>query len=273
VRLNVRRGVLRRLPLVLAAGLLGCPQLLDDRFDTLALPDAGGVACTGSRCGPNQTVDPPPVVDPPPEGDAGAGGVPGEPDASVDASEPPIVDEPDAAGPTQQTPACWTLELTNSEDTADSNCLGIRGWNQVTNDPFSAVVLSFQNGDACFDGSVVDDTDAWGAVYNMQLAPDDNSWNAAARAVNGFALEMSGTSLPPSLQVKYHDGSTDFCTTIATGGTVEVPFSETHPGCSTSSTSVPNSTTLNMLRVVFPVPADGSYPVDFCLQIRALPAD
>lgn len=230
----------------------------------------GGATCTGARC----AIDPPG----PPRPTLEDAGVPDAPpvdssmDASVDASEPPV--EPADAGdePSPVTPpACWTLELTSSSSVADASCLGLSGWNQIENDPeeSEAIELGFRNGDACFEGSIT--SDGW-AVYNMQLA-GGNGWNAAARGVGGFAFDMTGAVLPPSLQVKYHDGNADFCGPISVAGSAALRFSDAHPNCA-STGSAPSETTLEMLRVVFPTPSSGgSYSVDFCIRFRALPAD
>jgi hypothetical protein len=191
-----------------------------------------------------------------------------ETDASVDASEPPVEPIPDA-GETEPepNPLCWTLELTNSASVSDaSSCLGLSGWNDIAVDGSTDVEISYQGGDVCFAGSVVDD--GWGAVYDMELSAG-NAWNAAALGVGGFAFDMSGTTYPPSLEIIY-DGGADFCRAIPVGGSAELLFADTHPDCAASGSS-PNPANLTNVRIVFPVPGSGSYPVAFCIRFRALP--
>lgn len=277
MRPTPRRAIARRLPLGFAVFLTGCPQLLDDQFETSVGPDAS-VPCSSPLCGGGGAAGVAGgggVAGSGGAAGAGAGGVtdppgpPGPPDPPGPPGPPDPPDPPgsvDAGGdPPPEPPApCRTLQLTDA-DTLGSNCIGMSGWNNVVVDGTTAIGLSFLDGDVCFDGNVVND--GWGAVYSMEFAGGAD-WNAEDFDVDGFAFDMTGSTLPPSLQVKYVAGS-DFCGDIAVGGSPELRFSDAHPNCATTG-STPNVALLRFMRVVFPA---GNYPVDFCLQFRALAPD
>jgi hypothetical protein len=89
--------------------------------------------------------------------------------------------------------------------------------------------------------------------------------------VTGFQFSSSGATQISSLEVLYKDPSgVDFCRIIAAGDTA-VPFSDAHPNCSNNASSgVVDATQLTDIIFKFPV-NNQSYPVDFCVQITALP--
>ncbi len=165
-------------------------------------------------------------------------------------------------------PACWTLELTDGSHDSSSNCLGIVGNNKIEKDTNTSLTLSYEDGDPCFTGSIP--SSGWGATFELDFAPT-GSWDAEAEGVTGFEVAYRGSQQPPSVRVIYKQtgSSTDFCRVISPG-TTEVPFSVAHPSCSTSSSTVVDATRLDTLILAL-VPSGGSsYPVDFCIKLRAL---
>lgn len=166
--------------------------------------------------------------------------------------------------------SCWTLDLTSSTQDNANNCVGIDGWNAAVFQAPSSLTASYQDGDVCLSGSI--GTSGWGAVFNLTFNGDeDGSWDATTAGVTGFELGATGSALPPSLQVIYSVGTDDYCRAIVPSGLISVPFTSTHPGCSTDSSSgTPDRTQLSVLRLTFPV-LSSTYNVNFCLQIRALP--
>jgi hypothetical protein len=286
--------------LVSVVGALGCPQLLDDGFETryLSDPDAGPL-CLAGDCGLPRSG----AAGASPGGSAGAsgaGGAPGGGSAGASSAAGSAGSAGDAAtggvgsagdsgtggvgaagagsgssgaagtGGADSGPACWTLELTDPTHDSASNCLGIYGWNQIERDPQdgqTTVALSYQNGDPCFTGTV--DSLGWGATYTLTFA-DDTAWNASSAGVTGFDFLYRGAKQPASLRVIYKDdSSTDFCRVIGAGETA-VPFSAGHPNCSTSASSgTVTVTKLRELILAFPV-NNQPYDVDFCVQLRAL---
>lgn len=166
-------------------------------------------------------------------------------------------------------PECWFIELEDTTHSASDNCLGINGWNDVTNGQGSNVAISHEDGRVCFAGSV--DSGGWGTVFNLTLN-DTQAWNAVAEGVGGFRFEAEGDRLPPQIKVVYTDqSSSDFCQRITPGPAVQVPFESAHPGenCSANS-SVTDAVDLTYIRLAF-LPTASDYTVDFCLGIRAMP--
>lgn len=266
------RWAVTSLLFVVGTALPGCPQLLTDRFGTLALvsgADAGGGRCARAECGEATLPDPNPDVQP---GDAET-----EP---VDPFTPELVDPgvmgrhdagtfvrgPDASS----APACWTVQLSDKTQATSGNCLGIYGWNDVVVDEGSSTTLelSYRSGQACLEGTIA--ASGWGAVYNFTFA-DTASWNAAALGVTGFELRVVGPLPPAELEFIYTDGRGDFCRRIAPVATTVVPFDATHPDCATSpAQEVPDANALSFIRLHMPV-ASSARNVDFCLQLRAVP--
>jgi len=277
------------------AGLLACPQLLSDDFgraldpgdDTCArrrtcAAGAGGSRDVGGAAGaagaPSGSGGSASSAGGPSAGNGGsasggsAGGASegGDAGTSGDAGSSGAggSDPADAsAGPAELD--CWLIGLEDTTHVASDNCLGINGWNDVTNDADSDVDnTSYADDRVCFTGTVA--SGDWGAVFNLTL-DDTDPWNAVALGVSGFQLEAEGASLPPEIQVIYTDDSAgDFCRQITPAAAVEVPFSSAHPDCSTSSSTVTDATDLTFIRLVLPATAS-DYAVDFCLGIRAIP--
>lgn len=191
--------------------------------------------------------------------DAGSGGSAGEGSAGASGS---------AGTGGNEEEACRTLELTDGTHDSSTNCLGIAGTNLIQKDTNTTLSIGYQNGNPCFTGTIAGS--GWGATFEMDLAPGSGSWNANTPGVTGFAFTFLGDELPPTMRVIYKQtgSSTDFCRTI-TPGNNEVPFSAGHPSCSATG-SVVNTTLLNELILAI-VPSGGSsYPVSFCVEIRAL---
>jgi hypothetical protein len=131
----------------------------------------------------------------------------------------------------------------------------------------TTIDVSYAGGRVCFDGHV--DTQGWGAVYNFTFA-NEQAWNAATRGVSGIALDVSGPTPAPRVEVIYTSNGDDFCRVFAPFDSVGVPFASAHPDCSTTATGVPDPTALTFLRLHWPVVAS-PYDFDFCLGIRGLP--
>jgi hypothetical protein len=299
--------VVSGLLLVPMAGLLGCPQLLDDSFDTVRIaPDAGelpsinvggnagaagaggsGVGGNAGNGGSGSTG----TGGTDAGGSAGAsgsagsgsggtgGGGTGGSSAGTAGTGGSAAGSSGTGGTSSDTPACWTFELTTQDADSDSNCVGVDGWNQITVDTAnSSVVQSYTDGDICFNGTI--SATGWGATYNYALAgggePDDgDAWDATAAGVTGFELTTTGNSLPASFEVTYSVnrddvGYTDYCQDIGTGPAL-VPFTgAARENCSGSNTgALTDLTELEFLRLSFPVTGI-AYAVDFCLRIRAL---
>ena len=281
-------------PLVVAsmAGLLACPQLLSDDFgavleaggdtcarrQTCAFDAEGSASASGSPAGsagtPSGAGGSAPSAGGFGAGGAGTGGSADTPPEAGSGGASASGAGPDASAPAPDSdtiPACWTIALEDDTHVASDNCLGINGWNAVETDPLAPATslgTSYSDGEVCFTGSIANS--GWGAVYNLTL-DDTDPWNAVAAGVGGFELQATGASLPPQMQLKYTDDSAgDFCSVITPAASVEVPFSNAHPGCSTSSSSVTDAIDLTYIRLVFP-PAASAYAVDFCLGIRAIP--
>lgn len=174
-----------------------------------------------------------------------------------------------SAGSSGGDPACWTLELTDGTHDASTNCLGIAGNNIIARDTATTLTLSYQDGDPCFVGTIAAAPD-WGATYEFGFATGSNTWDADAAGVTGFEFAYRGDLPPPSVRVIYKDTSgVDNCRLI-TPGTTSVPFSDAHPGCSGSNSSVVDEAELDELILAILPGASQSYAVDFCVQIRAL---
>jgi len=152
---------------------------------------------------------------------------------------------------------------------SSTNCVGVNGWNDVNPNPPTTLALSFQNGDACFVGTVAEVGNGWGAVYDFAFA-NSGTWNATANGVSGFEFKFSGSTPPASLKIIYKDsGGTDFCRNVAPG-TVALPFADAHPSCATSGSGVVDPTDMEEIILAFLPGANAPYPVNFCLQITAL---
>jgi hypothetical protein len=248
--------------------LQGCPQLLDDDF-SMAAPDGGLEPCKGPRCAKEAPGGNQPAPTAPTDGGTRRAPTPAPspsmPMSPGDAAAPSLDAGPSAA------PSCWTVALNASTHTTASNCLDIHGWNSAVVDETTATTLttSYANGKVCFEGALA--TQGWGIVYNFTFA-DTATWNAATRGVAGLDLEVTGSTPPPKLEVIYTvNGNQDFCRELQPVVSANVPFSSTHPDCSTNAASpVPDPTALTHLRLHFPVAAT-TRPFDFCLGIRAAP--
>lgn len=294
--------------LVHVAGVLGCPQLLDDGFDTVRTsPDGGlgGMTLTGrggtagsagsdtggtggsagadgsagtggTQGGTGGTA-----------GTAGTGGTSGSGGAAGTAGTGGTsagtggssAGTAGTGGTSGDTPECWTFNLTTPNADHESNCVGVEGYNQIAVDEENSdVSLDYEDGKACFEGTIAGT--GWGAVYshvfrNLGAANDSLVWDATAYGVTGFELTTSGDALPPSFTVTYainidNTSLRDYCQSIGTG-TALVPFgSATRENCSGSDTgTLTDLTELEALRLSFPVTTGSAYAVDFCLQIRA----
>jgi hypothetical protein len=272
-------------------GLLACPQLLSDDFD--AVQSTGDDGCAGRlACAPGGAG-----------GSSGAGGTAagsggttsgsGGSTSNAGASGSAGVagsggsstggnvgtggtggsggsDPADAAVDPPEPPACWLVELDDTTHAASGNCLGVNGWNQVVTDETTDTVvnLSYEDDRVCFSGTVVNE--GWGATYNFTLN-DEEPWGSEALDVGGFQLDAEGLDLPPQMRVIYTDADDgDYCRVVTPGAAVQVPFASAHPGCSTSSSSVPDPDDLTYIRLAI-LPAASDYAVDFCLEIRAIP--
>jgi hypothetical protein len=224
------------------AGLLGCPQLLDDGFDTVrSAPDGGlgGMTLTGrggtagsagsdtggsagsagssgsagtggTQGGASGTGGAGGAADTAGTGgSAGAGGTAGSAgtggtSAGTGGSS---AGTGGTGGTSGGTPECWTFNLTTPNADHESNCVGVEGYNQIEVDQAnSSVSLDYENGEVCFDGTIA--ATGWGAVYshvfrNLGAANDSLVWDATAYGVTGFELTTSGDDLPPSFTVTY----------------------------------------------------------------------
>jgi hypothetical protein len=171
-------------------------------------------------------------------------------------------------GGSSSNPSCWTLSL--NDDVQTIECLGIDGWNKLEVDPGSpstSISTAYESGKVCFSGSRA--SDGW-AVYNFSFNLDERDpWDAAARGVGGFALEVTGDSRPPRIDFKYDGGDGEFCRTLSPVTSLEIPFASTHPGCLATG-SVPDPTQLQVIRLDI-LPAQAAYAIDFCVQLRAIP--
>jgi hypothetical protein len=264
------------------AGLLACPQILLDDFDAPGLADdAGAGACVSGVCagvaggpgaggssagaggghdapeGPAKPMSPPPVTGPP------------TPPAPPLTPDPPDASAPPGADPSLG-PDCWVVALDDTTHDAADNCLDIHGWNELVMDtddlPVTVVSRRYEGGSVCIQGTI--QPVGWGAVYNLTLA-DGAMWDGASRGVGGFRLAASGAALPPKLEVVYTTTS-DFCSIVTPTADTRIPFSSAHPDCADHpGPGVPNASSLEFLRVHIPI-ATTAYPVDFCLQIRAI---
>jgi hypothetical protein len=264
--------------LIAIAGCLGCPQLLEDDFGALGLPldpDAGSGQCIGPSCEDGGGVSTGGDAGSSPLGaggvggsDAGAGGEAGEGGASASGAGGASAGSGTADAASAEDPACWSVPLSADTHTAATNCLGIYGWNALEADPESStsIDVSYREGKVCFEGSVANS--GWGAVYSLTFA-NRNAWDANELGLTGFEFDVSGAALPAEVEFIYTSAGSDYCRVIAPAGTLSIPFTSTHPGCSTNpAASVPNTTTLTYLRWHFPVES-AAYVVDFCLGIRA----
>jgi hypothetical protein len=306
--------------LLQGVALLGCPQLLDDGFDTVRIaPDAGplgGIGLSGSggagsgdsggsggssgsgfggsdgnagspSAGSGSGGSAGAAAGSGGSGAAGSGGSGGSGAGTAGSGGTGGSSAGTggsagggSAGSSGGNPACWTFDLTTNAADADSNCVGIDGWNEIAVDEANSdVSQSYEGGGVCFEGTIAGS--GWGATYNFALAgagtaTDGDVWNAAAAGVTGFELTTSGDDLPPSFEVTYAinnggTGYTDYCQDIGTG-TALVPFSGAlRENCSGANTgTLTDLTQLEFLRISFPVTSGNAYPVDFCLHIRAL---
>lgn len=158
--------------------------------------------------------------------------------------------------------------MSDSTHIAANNCLDIFGWNSavVDEDTDSTVTRTYADGKVCFTGQL--DDEGWGMVYNFTFA-DDATWNASTRGVSGMELEVSGPNPPPRVEVIYTvNGNQDFCRAVEPLVTTTVPFSSTHPDCSTNTAAAtPNVAALTHLRLHFPVGSD-TRAFDFCVGLR-----
>ena len=285
-------------------GLLGCPQLLDDEFGTSRLsgPDAG--LCLDSACAVSHSGI---GGDGGSAGSAGTGGSDAGSSSwgssgygnngygnggygnngygnggygnwgnsgsagSAGSSAGSAGSAGSSAGSagSGSVSACRTFELTDTDHESSTNCIGVEGWNDVNPNSPSTLALSYQDGDACFTGTIT--TPGWGAVYNLTFAPDGDRWNATSNGVTGFEFTFSGNTPPASLKVIYKDSRPiDFCRFIAPG-TVALPFTDAHPSCSTAASSdIVDATDMVELILAFVPGSNPPYSVDFCLKITAL---
>jgi hypothetical protein len=263
-------------------GLLACPQLFPDDFESSSL-GTGGDACAGVRsCAGSSGLAP--------SGAGGAGanagaggsasvggsgaagasstaGTHGTPDASAGSAA-----ESDAGAPADAgaEPDCRVVHLTDSTHRAADNCVGIGGWNEVVTDPSTAstMSLSYRDGNVCFLGTVV--PVGWGAVYNLTFANED-AWNATDFEVGGLQLDATGPSLPPEIEVIFTDDEADFCLVVTPTASTLIPFESAHEECATDpDLDTLDATALFFLRLHLPI-ATATYDVDFCLRIRAIP--
>jgi hypothetical protein len=281
-------------------GLLACPQLLSDDFDSALSTDddscARRLTCVGGAGGSSGAGGSPAGTGGSPagaggstpnaggSGSAGAAGAGGS-GASGGSGESGSAgsggtggsggsggsggtDQPDAS---VEPPDCWSLKLNGSTHGESDNCLDINGWNQVETDPETPdteVDTTYEDDGVCFTGTIVNE--GWGAIYNLTFN-DTDPWDAVSRGVGGFELDAVGENLPPQMRVIYSDDNAgDFCRNITPAAAVQVPFASAHPGCSTSSSSVTDAVDLTHIRLTM-LPAASDYAIDFCLGIRAIP--
>lgn len=300
--LSARVPLTHRLVFLAAGLLLGCPQLLEDDFGTLApTPDGGEPVCAGGDCslpgGNGGAGGDEPRVSRGGQGGAstasagaggagsrggagggaGAGGSGGTTGSAGSAgvggtsgtggSAAGGTSGTGGAGGTSGDPACWVISLDAEQQTV--GCLGIDGWNDIEVDSPSSVDMTYANGKVCFDGTIA--TSGWGAVYNFAFNTNEyDPWNASSRGVGGFELGISGSLPPPRIDFKYTiDDQGDWCRSISPVTTVEIPFASTHPGCQPTG-SVPDATKLTLIRLAME-PRQAAYELDFCVQLRALP--
>jgi hypothetical protein len=299
VRKDVRGGLGATALLASLAGLLACPQILQDDFLSPGLGSDAGAGSCGGVCvsgsggsggsdgvggagsgvgGAAQGVggDPGPssggsVSD---GGDAGTAGTSGASGAAgaAGAAGASGLEGADASAPDDGLgPDCWVVAVNDPTQDAADNCLGIYGWNEVVTDtdatPLTSITRSYEGGSICMVGTI--QPVGWGAVYNLTFA-DEAGWDAASRGVGGFRLAASGAALPPAIKVVY-TASSDFCRVVTPSADTRIPFSSAHPNCTgTPGAGVPNASSLEYLRLAL-LPGTTAYPVDFCLQIRAIP--
>jgi hypothetical protein len=297
---DLRRTLAAILSLASVVGLLACPQLLPDDFDSSPSgtdPSCAGLGtCASGNGGTTLGVagaDPGTGGSAPGTGGsaggtggsaAGAGGsAPGTGGSSSDAGSGGQATTSagsggaggggttaDAGSDPPPDPGCRTVLLNDSTHSANDNCVGIEGWNQVVTDPSSAseVDLSYQNGKACFQGTI--EPVGWGAVYNFTFA-DELDWDATDFDVEGFRLDFTGPSLPPSIEVVYSDAENDFCQLITPLSTASILFENTRTNCTDSPGSgTPDLDSLQFLRLPFSA-STTTYEVDFCLGLTAIP--
>jgi hypothetical protein len=294
---DLRRALAVPLALASAVGLLACPQLLPDDFDpdpsgtdpscarlggcasgsggtalgvAGAAPGTGGSASgTGGSAAGAAGSAPGTGGSAPGTGgsrsDAGGGGQPAAGTGGAGGGTPD-------AGPDPTDPGCRAVLLNASTHSADDNCVGIEGWNQVVMDdtttPETEVTLSYQDGKACLEGTI--EPGGWGAVYNFTFA-DEQDWDATDFDVEGFRLDLTGSNLPPSIEVIYTDADDDFCQLITPLATASIPFANSHPNCTGSPGSgTPDLTSLRYLRLLFPA-STTAYAIDFCAGLIAIP--
>jgi hypothetical protein len=298
VPLDLRPTVAASLVFASMTGLLACPQLLSDDFDSALSTDddscarrltceagaggSGGAGGTlagtaGTPAGTGGST--PNVGGSGPAGAAGSGGTGASAGSSGSGGSGGSggtggtggsggSDPPDAS---VEPPDCWSIKLNGSTHGESDNCLDINGWNQVETDPETPdteVDTTYEDDGVCFTGTIVNE--GWGAIYNLTFN-DTAPWDAVSRGVGGFELEAVGENLPPQMRVIYSDDDAgDFCRNIIPGGAVQVPFASAHPGCSTSSSSVTDAVDLTHIRLTM-LPAASDYAIDFCLGIRAIP--
>jgi hypothetical protein len=263
-----------RVPLSVAgfALLAGCPQLLEDGFETSSragTPEGGQGTCTEERCVVTQgdASIAPPVV---PLRDAGEPDPPpSTPDADTSVASPDAGGSVDSApDATTAPPSCRTLVLSDTTHSSSDNCVGIYGWNDSVSDTGSSVATTYQDGKVCFAGRI--GTSGWGAAYNFTFA-NQNDWNAASYGVTGLEFTASGPQPPAEMKVFFTDSQGDTCHSIAPQGAVGVPFTSAHPNCSTNASErTPILSTLSYMALTWR-PAASAYDFDFCVRIRALP--
>jgi hypothetical protein len=302
-----QRRVAPWLLLASAAGAFGCPQLLDDGFETRRLSDPdGGPLCLEAGCGLPRSGGS--GGDSSPGADAGASGVGGAPNDGAGAGGAAGSGAAGAAGSAGvgsagagsagsagagaggvggaaasggsagasaggaagagSQPACWTLELADPTHDASSNCLGIYGWNQIQRDTDQgSTTVALSYQNGDPCFAGTVDSVGWGATYTLTFA-NEAAWNATSAGVTGFDFLYSGAQQPASLHVIYKDDrAIDFCRAIGPGET-SVPFSDGHPSCSSTGSTVV-LTKLSEIILAFPVNSQ-PYDVNFCVQIRAL---
>lgn len=264
--LSPQHVIARRLTVVCWL-LLGCPQLLDGEFQTLADDGVGGrlSACRPPGCGTGASDA---------GGQAGAAGASNggsggsEPTggrSEDDAAAPP---GSDASAEVPASPACWAIPLAGARHLEADNCLGVWGWNDGVTDAGSSVTETYVDGKACLRGQV--GASGWGVVFNFTFA-DGAGWNAEALGVGGLELELDGPLLPPTLEVIYSDADRDYCKPVAGTSRIAVPFEAAHPGCDdAASAQTPNPAELEYLRMHWLGEGSG-YDFDFCLSLRATP--
>jgi hypothetical protein len=284
--LHLRRTLAALLSLAGVAGLLACPQLLPDDFRSApsgtepacvrlgtcesgsggaalgaagAEPGTGGSASGTGGSAPGTGGS---------SADAGSGG-----QATTSAGSGGASGSGTAAdGGPEPTPdrGCRTIFLNDDTHSANGNCVGINGWNQIVIDPTttSEVALSYRNGNPCFDGTI--EPAGWGAVYNLTFANDED-WDSTDFDVEGIRLDFTGPSRPPTIKVTYTAADSDFCQLITPLETASLLFANSHPNCLGSpGSSTPDREALQLLRLNFPKSAT-AYDLDFCMSLTAIP--